>query len=364
LEQTDQIVADFEKSFPGGPTIRSSLSLPLGQPHVVVLFGPSGAGKSTVLRCIAGLERPDHGRIQCGDEKWFGADERESIPPYSRSVGYLFQDYALFPHLTVLQNIAYPLRGLTKKERAERVEAMMHLWKLEGLGARYPAALSGGQQQRVALARALIRQPKLLLLDEPLSALDLPTREELRGELRRVLREWKGPTLLVTHDPVEALNLGDRLAVMTEGRIQQVGLPEEVFSRPANERVAAVVGVDTVMIGRKVDRRGDLIALEVNGVQLWAVARSPNQERFYLSIRSEDVTIERGTSEMSSARNHLKGRVREIQTMGAVAKVKVDCAFLITALITRQSIQDLGLAEGVEVVAKIKATAVHLIPIA
>ena len=152
MDGSNRIVAEFEKTFPGGPTIRCTLSLPLDRSHVLVLFGSSGSGKSTILRCIAGLERPDTGRIQCGDETWFDGKAGRSKPPQSRSVGYLSQDYAFFPHLSVTQNIGYPLRGVARKERDEQIGRMVELWKLEGLEERYPDQLSGGQQQRVALA--------------------------------------------------------------------------------------------------------------------------------------------------------------------------------------------------------------------
>ncbi|HZR46672.1 MAG TPA: ABC transporter ATP-binding protein, partial [Candidatus Manganitrophaceae bacterium] len=243
------------------------MALPLDRPHVTVLFGPSGSGKSTILRCLAGLERPDAGRICCGEETWFDREQRRFIPPQSRSIGYLFQEYALFPHLTVAENIGYALRGASREERTRQIRKMTALWKLEGLEGRYPDQLSGGEQQRVALARALIRRPKILLLDEPLSALDAPMREQLRGELRHLLREFNLPALYVTHDPVEALTLGDELAIISDGAIQQVGSPEAVFRQPANEKVAAIVGVETVVSGRILARSEGLAALDVNGVR-------------------------------------------------------------------------------------------------
>lgn len=361
MDRSDRITAEIEKHYPGGTTIRCALSLPLDRPHVLVLFGPSGSGKSTILRCLAGLEQPEAGRITCGGEIWYDGSKR-SLPPQSRSIGYLFQDYALFPHLTVVENIGYALRGVPREERSEQIGRMIRLWKLEGLERRHPNQLSGGQQQRVALARALLRRPKLLLLDEPLSALDAPMREALRGELRHLLREFNLPALYVTHDPVEALTLGDELAVIINGTLQQVGSPEAVFSRPANEGVAAVVGVETVARGRIAERSEGLVALDVEGVRVWAVAPSIEENDFYLSIRAEDVSIEKEVAVKSSARNHLPGRITEIRLNGPVAKVKIDCGFPITALVTRQSIQSMGLEEGADVTAVVKATAVHLIP--
>ena len=362
MDRSRQIIAEFKKHHHEGPTIECNMALPLDRPHVTVLFGPSGSGKSTILRCLAGLERPDAGRICCGEETWFDREQRRFTPPQSRSIGYLFQEYALFPHLTVAKNIGYALRGASREERTRQIRKMTALWKLEGLEGRYPDQLSGGEQQRVALARALIRRPKILLLDEPLSALDAPMREQLRGELRRLLREFNLPALYVTHDPVEALTLGDELAVISEGVIQQVGSPEAVFRQPANEKVAAIVGVETVVSGRILARSEGLVGLDVNGVRIWAVEPSSGEDDFYLSIRAEDVMIEGEISEKSSARNRLPGRVVEVRFMGPVARVKLDCQFPIAALLTRQAIQVLNLREGSEVYAVVKATAIHLIP--
>lgn len=363
MDGSDQIIAAFEKRHPKGPTIRCALSLPFGRPHTLVLFGPSGSGKSTLLRCIAGLERPDTGRIQCGPEVWFDGESKRFVPPSSRSVGYLFQDYALFPHLTVERNIGYGFREAAGETRTEAVRKMIAFCKLEGVEGRYPGQLSGGEQQRVALGRALLRRPKILLLDEPLSAVDAPTRDRLRGDLERFLRESQIPAIYVTHDPVEALALADDLAVISHGEILQVGRPEMVFNQPASEEVAAIVGVETMVPGRIVGRSEDLIALDVAGVHVWAVDPSSGRNTFYISIRAEDVVLQKGTFAESSARNHLPGRVSEIRLMGAVAKVKINCGFQITALVTRQSVQSLGLREGSEVAAVIKASSVHLIPI-
>lgn len=358
----DEITADFEKAYDGGPSIGVALRLPIGRSHVLVLFGPSGSGKTTVLRCLAGLERPSRGRINFAGETWFDAEAGGQTPPQARAVGYLFQDYALFPHLTVAGNITYALQGIGAGECARRVGEMLQLLQLQGLEDRRPAQLSGGQQQRVALARVLVRQPRLLLLDEPLSALDAPTREQVRGELRGILEGLGIPTICVTHDWVEALALADEVAVMAKGRLLQVGPPDEVFSRPVNAEVAAVVGVETVVTGRVVERKDDLVALDVGGVRLWAVEASGRGEEFYLCIRAEDVTLEMGTRPSSSARNHLAGRVTEIRPAGPVSRITINCGFGLSALVTRQAVQDLGLAPGVLVTATVKASAVHLIP--
>lgn len=358
----DEIRADFEKTYDGGPSIGISLRLPVGRSHVLVLFGPSGSGKTTVLRCLAGLERPSRGRISFAGETWCDREAGIQASPQARTIGYLFQDYALFPHLTVAGNITYALKSFRATERARRVEKMLQLLQLQGLEDRRPAQLSGGQQQRVALARVLVRQPRLLLLDEPLSALDAPTREQVRGELRGILEGLGIPTICVTHDWVEALALGDEVAVMDKGRLLQVGPPDEVFSRPANADVAAIVGVETVVTGHIADRKDDLVALDVGGVRIWAIEASGRGGEFYLCIRAEDVTLEMGTRPSSSARNHLAGRVTDIRPAGPVSRITINCGFALSALVTRQAAQDLHLAPGLPVTATVKASAIHLIP--
>lgn len=235
--------AEFVRRFPGGARIQvDALELhPDG--GVTVLFGASGAGKSTVLRCLAGLERPDAGRIRFGTEDWFDAATRFFLPARRRQVGYVPQDYALFPHLNVAANVGYGLAATPLAERRVRVEEALGWLDLAGLERRLPRELSGGQQQRVALARAVVTRPRLLLLDEPLSALDGPTRGRLRGELGEELRRFRIPTLLVTHDRAEAMALGDRLVVLVEGRIAQSGRVREVMDSPANPAVAELLGV-------------------------------------------------------------------------------------------------------------------------
>lgn len=237
----DEMTAAFEKTYPGGPTIHGTLRLPVGLPHVLVLFGPSGSGKTTILRCLAGLERPSRGRITFADETWCDAEAGVQVSPQARAIGYLFQDYALFPHLTVYGNIVYAMPDADRRARDAQAQALLRLLRLEGLEARRPAQLSGGEQQRVALARVLARRPRLLLLDEPLSALDAPTREQVRGELRGLLRRQGIPTVCVTHDRAEAWALADEVAVVDHGRVLRVGSPDAVFTGPEKAEASAMV---------------------------------------------------------------------------------------------------------------------------
>jgi putative spermidine/putrescine transport system ATP-binding protein len=223
---------------------RVDLEIPAGE--FFTLLGPSGSGKTTTLRLIAGFERPDEGRIELG-----GADVTNRAP-YERNVNTVFQDYALFPHMTVAENVGYGLRvkHVRRAERRRRVEEILRVVRLPELGDRKPVQLSGGQRQRIALARSLVNTPRVLLLDEPLGALDLKLRQEMQIELKRIQREVTdvGITFVyVTHDQEEALTMSDRLAVFNEGRIEQIGAPAEVYERPATEFVAGFVGVSNVL---------------------------------------------------------------------------------------------------------------------
>jgi putative spermidine/putrescine transport system ATP-binding protein len=229
------------------------------------LLGPSGSGKTTTLRLIAGFERPDEGRIELA-----GADVSDR-PPYARDVNTVFQDYALFPHMSVADNVAYGLRvrGIAKRKRQERVEEVLERMRLPGLGKRKPSQLSGGQRQRVALARALVNRPQVLLLDEPLGALDLKLRQEMQLFLKSLQQDLGITFVYVTHDQDEALTMSDRLAVFDRGRVEQLGSPAEVYERPANAFVAGFVGVSNVIerAGRRFAVRPEKIHMTESGTR-------------------------------------------------------------------------------------------------
>jgi molybdate transport system ATP-binding protein len=327
---------------------------------ITVLFGASGSGKTTILRCIAGLEHPDSGQIRFGDEVWF--DARRNLPSRLRGVGLVPQDYALFPHLTVAGNVSYGLAGVGASRKRERVAETLDWLGLDGLEKRLPRELSGGQQQRVALARALAPRPRLLLLDEPLSALDQPTRLRLRRELRGWLKDAGVPALLVTHDRQEAAALGDDIIVMHDGRMIQHGPVDEVFSKPMSLDVADVLAVETIHPGEIVSVSEGIATVNVCGVILQALSGDlpPETREVFVCIRAEDVSLGAAGSQLSSARNRLDCVVTEWSREGPLVRVDLDCGFPLSALLTPQSSEELGLAAGSRAIASIKAPKIHL----
>jgi putative spermidine/putrescine transport system ATP-binding protein len=235
------------------------IDLEIAEGEFFTMLGPSGSGKTTLLRVIAGFERPDSGTVELA-----GTDVTRQ-PPYARNVNTVFQDYALFPHMTVIENVEYGLkiRKVPRAERRRKAEQMLDLVRLSGLGGRKPVQLSGGQRQRVALARAIVNEPEVLLLDEPLGALDLKLRQEMQSELKRIQQEVGITFVYVTHDQEEALTMSDRLAVMNAGQIEQVGTPIEVYEQPATEFVAGFIGVSNL-----IDRDGDRFTVRPEKVYL------------------------------------------------------------------------------------------------
>jgi molybdate transport system ATP-binding protein len=355
-----RLTGRFVRRFSAGPRIEGEIDLPVGEFSVLVLFGPSGSGKTTVLRCLAGLDTPQEGTIRWEDEIWCDATRGVSLAPQRRAIGYLFQQHALFPHRTVWQNVCY---GVARKgtDDEERLRGLLERLGLSGLEQRYPKQLSGGQQQRVALARTLACRPRLLLLDEPLSTLDQGLREEVRSQLRNWLTEFALPTVLVTHDRIDAMALGDRIAVMSEGRIVQQGSIEEVFSRPFNDVVARIVGVESVVEGRLMECVDGLACFDVQGTRVWAPAGPMATGRALLCIRGEDVAFMRTQEGTSSIRNRLRGVVTSLTSEGPLVRLGIDCGFPLTALITKPACAELGLRVGEVGVAMIKATAIHVI---
>jgi molybdate transport system ATP-binding protein len=358
---TTELTADFVRRFPGGLTIRAALAVPVCRFSVTALYGPSGSGKTTVLRCVAGLDRIDDGYIRFGAETWSDTAAGVHLPPQRRGVGYLPQDYALFPHLSVAANIGYGVRGVAAAERRRRVAAMINLFGLAGLEARYTRQLSGGEQQRTALARCLVCGPRLLLLDEPLSALDAPTRDPLRRELRRRLARAAIPTLLVTHDPVEAQSLADTVVVLDGGCVRQCGPVETVFERPADTAVARIVGVETVQRGRVLSAENGRVTVGVGTARLTALFEGAMPAECHVCIRAQNVTLMNDIAPDDGI-NRLSGEVRAVLPEGPMMRIEVDCGFPLAALVPRQAWLDLGAREGDRVTAQVPPQAIHLLP--
>jgi molybdate transport system ATP-binding protein len=365
---------DVRQTFASGFAIAAVLDVALPAGSMLVLFGPSGAGKTTVLRQVAGLERPDAGTIRFGDEVWCDVGGGQWRPPQKRRVGVVFQEPTLFPHLSVRDNIRYGIRpgsdgGQTgvrmgvrhPSDPVGKIATMLGIADLEN---RRPRSLSGGEAQRVALARALAPGPQLVLLDEPFAALDAPTRARLRRDVRTLLQTTGTPAVLVTHDRTEALAMGDSVAVMIGGRVRQAGPISDVFSRPADVDVAASLGIEAVLPARVTESAGGLLTVVVADVALHVAERDPIApgSDVYVCIRAEDVTLEMRSAGQASTRNHLAARVVAITAEGPIDRVALDCGFPLDALITRRSRDELNLAPGAQVAAAIKATSVHLVP--
>ena len=299
---------------------------------VAVLFGPSGAGKTLTLQCLAGLLRPDAGRIVADGRVLYDSAAGVNLPPQARRVGYVFQGYALFPHLTVAENVGFGLRDRPRPARAGRVAEVIERLGLGGLEPRYPRELSGGQRQRVALGRALAIDPALLLLDEPLSALDAPLRRALRDELRQILSGWGTAAVLVTHDFTEAYRLADRIVVYENGRVIQAAPRAELLWQPASEAVARIMGLRNVLHGTVVKATPDRIQLAWRGHTLEAVnspTRSylpPPESPIAFFIRPEYVRLirkDRGAPDAAHHMNLMRGRVVGEADFGTVWSLRL-----------------------------------------
>ena len=348
----DELTCSCRTRLASGFELDAALSLPVDRSPVTVLFGPSGAGKTTLLRTIAGLDRPREGTIAFRGQPWFDGARGICLEPQQRRAGFLAQDYALFPHLTVAANVAYAARPGKGREHLEA-------FGLTDLAGRLPRAISSGQRQRVALARALAAEPALLLLDEPLSALDAATRARTRRQLRTMLLDSGVPSIIVTHDRMEAATLGDWIAVMVEGRIRQCGPMQEVFQHPADRQVAESVGVENVLPAHIVARQGGLLLLQTGPARLQAID-SGESGPVVACIRAEDIAVSHDVASDSSVRNRLAGRVTSVILEGPLARVGLDCGFPLVALITAQSAGELQLRPEDAVCALIKTTSVHV----
>jgi molybdate transport system ATP-binding protein len=326
----------------------------------LALAGPSGAGKTSVLRIAAGLVRPERGLVEANGETWLDTERGIDVPAERRRCGYVFQEYALFPHLSAWQNVAYPLRGMPRAQRRERSLELLGRFGLRELADARPRTLSGGERQRVAVARALARKPEVLLLDEPLAALDARTRASAARELAAVLRDVEVPALLVTHDFAEAAQLGDRVGVIDAGRVVQEGTPSELAAAPSSAFVADFTGA-VVLTGTARPGSGGLTNVELDGGGTVSTTDAGDGP-VAVSVYPWEIAIEPGGhAPHGSTQNHLTAEVVSVTTVGNRVRVSLAGPQPIAAEITLDSAERLGLRAGARVTATWKATATRLV---
>jgi len=338
-----------------------ALDLPAG---ITILFGPSGAGKSTVLDCIAGLVRPDAGHIAIGEEVVFDTQQQIDLAPQHRHVAYVFQSLALFPHLTVEQNVTYGLAYLPAAEQKARAAHILEGFRVDRLATRKPQELSGGEQQRVALARSLVTEPRALLLDEPLTGLDA----ELKAAIVDDLRVWnaanKIPILYVTHSRDEVDALGERVIALDHGSVVSEGTPQNVLDAPRRKRLAQAAGFQNLLSGTVVDLRESdgVMRVHLNKTELevpLGYARVGDPVR--VAIRAGDILLAMEKPRGLSARNLLEGRLVSLEELGSIVAARVDCGDVFQVQVTRGAARELGLAAGGTVWMVIKTHSCHLV---
>lgn len=332
-----------------------NINLEVKNKEYLVILGPTGAGKTLLLEMIVGFHSPDSGEI------WINGENVTDSPPEKRKVGFVYQDYMLFPHMTVKENVEFGLKmhGIPPAERKKATNDVLELTGLIPLRDRFPNTLSGGEQQKTALARALIIKPEVLLLDEPLSALDVNTQKKLQSELKRLHEELEITTVHVTHNQVEAFILADRLAVMKDGAIVQTGSPEQVFHKPRDDYVARFVGFENLFDGEVIENQKNVAKIDIGGVVIEAVTEKVG--KCVVGVRPDDIIVSERLFK-SSVRNTLKGTIMDFVDMDAFVSliVSVDNSSF-AALITKRSFLEMRLKKGSEVYLSFKASAVHVI---
>lgn len=341
----------------GDFNIALAVAVPPGE--CLALAGPSGAGKTTALRVAAGLLRPDSGRVSCGDEIWLDTDRGLDLPPERRRCGYVFQDYALFPHLSAWQNVAYGFRDVARRRRHERAVELLERFGVGHVADARPGSLSGGERQRVAVARSLARRPATLLLDEPLSALDARTRARATRELASTIDRLDVPTLLVTHDFSEAAMFADRVAVIDGGRIVQEGRASELAAQPRSAFVADFTGA-VVLSGTARGGAGGLTSVDLDGGGQ-VLTTDAGAGRVALSVYPWEIAIEPPDAERAgSAQNRLPAEIVSLTAVGNRVRLGLSTPQPLAADITETSARELGLERGAKVTATWKAAATRL----
>jgi iron(III) transport system ATP-binding protein len=320
------VIEDLVKVFPGGVQAVDHVSLRIEEGQFATLLGPSGCGKTTTLNCIAGLETPDGGRIAVGDVVLTDVARRIALPPERRNLGMVFQSYALWPHMTVQENLAFGLKlqRVPSAEMRTRIAEALELVGLGGMEGRYPFQLSGGQQQRVALARAVVARPRLLLLDEPLSNLDAKVREQARLWLRELQQRLGITTVYVTHDQAEALAISDMVAVMSEGRLLQYAPPREIYERPASRFVADFIGQTSFLRGTVVESAEDTVRVRLASGDVLAAATDQRWQegaRVALAIRAERLRL---VQDAEPASNVMTARIKASVYVGAAYQYELE----------------------------------------
>jgi len=333
---------------------------------ITILFGPSGAGKTTLLDSIAGLADPDQGRIAVGERVLFDSEEGVNLSPTERRIGYVFQDLALFLHLTVEANVAYGLGGLKSEERKQRVAGALEALDISELRARRPAELSGGERQRVALARALVTQPSVLLLDEPLAALDMPVRMKIAEDLRKSIQALPIPVLYVTHSRDEVFMLGERMLMLERGKIIAEGTPHQVMSAPRSETVAQLAGFENVFDAEVTsihEERGTMMCrLGAGKVELETpLVRAEVGSKLRVGISAGDVLLATSAPVGLSARNILPGKLLSLWQRDMIVVARVDCGVEIAVHLTLAARDSLQLAPGRQVWLIVKTHSCHLL---
>jgi tungstate transport system ATP-binding protein len=344
----------------GGMVILNVPSLSIQQGEILSLIGPNGAGKTTLLQALCYLLKPVRGEISFKGER---INAHHSAFAYRRKLAMVFQEPLLFD-TTVFENVASGLkiRGMKWQDIQRIAMEQLDRFGIGHLSHRSARKISGGEAQRTSLARAFALQPEVLFLDEPFASLDPPTRESLIEDLEGILRQTRTTTLFATHDRQEALRLSDRIAVMNDGKILQIGSPAEVMNHPVDEFVASFVGVETILTGYVIRKNGGTFAASVSGKEIEAVGEVRLGEEVILCIRPENVVLSAPPSkELTSARNVFPGRIEKITSLGLYQKVQLDCGFPLVAYVTRHSMENLSLGEVKVVMASFKATGIHVI---